>query len=153
MEEYFFPFQDVRDINVVLNNENLYFDYFDSLHFCTSIVRKPSRNNSSLDEKYDLINNEIKSTIHQCKYYDSQRFQSIFQCNRFSLLFDNINSFNANFDAYLLSHFSTSGFMPKILAFCETKCTPVSEHLYSIPGYNSVFRNQTSNSGGLAFYI
>ena len=31
---------------------------------------------------------------------------------------------NANFDAYLLSYFSTSGFMP---IYCETKCTPGSE--------------------------
>ena len=43
--------------------------------------------------------------------------------------------------------------MPKKFAFCETKCAPGSEQFYSIPGYNSIFRNKTYNSGGLAFFI
>ena len=80
-------------------------------------------------------------------------FESIFHCNRFSLLFNNFYSFNQNYDAYLQSYFFKSGFMLKIIFFCETKCTPGSEKLYSVPGYKSVFRNKTSNSGGLALYI
>ena len=107
MEEYIFPFQDVSDINIVINNECLSFDYFDSLYFSTASVNLPSRINSPLDEKDDLINNQIESTIHQCKYYDSQIFESISQCNRFYLLFNNIISFIANFDAYVLSCFSS----------------------------------------------
>ena len=35
-----------------------------------------------------------------------------------------------------------------ISAFCKIKYTPGSEQLYSTPGYKSVFRNKTSNSGG-----
>ena len=117
LEEYISPFQDVSDINFVKNNEYLYFDCFDSLDFPTANANLPSCNKSSLDEIDDLINNQIESIIHQCKYYDSQTFENISKCNRFSLLFTNINSFITNFDAYLLSYFSTSGFMPKIYIF------------------------------------
>ena len=121
--------------------------------FSSANFNLPSRNNSSLDEIHELINNQIEYTIYQYKYYDSQRFESISQCNRFSLLFNNINRLNASLNPYLLSYFSTSGFMPKLFAFCETMCLPESEQLYSIPGYKSVFISQTSDSGGLALYI
>ena len=47
------------------------------IEFSTTNVNLPSRNNTSLDELDDLINNQKEYTIHQCKYYDSQRFESI----------------------------------------------------------------------------
>ena len=74
MEEYIFPYQDVSDINIVINNDHLIFEYFDSLHFSTANVNLLCRNNSSLDELDELIINQIESTIHQYKYYNSQRF-------------------------------------------------------------------------------
>ena len=69
-----FHCQDVTDINIVINNEYITFYYFDSIHFSTANGNFPSRNNKSLDELDELINNHIESTINQCKYYDSQDF-------------------------------------------------------------------------------
>ena len=106
MGEYIFPFQDVSNINFVIHIEYLSSDYFDPFYFSTANVNLPSRNKRSLEEIDDLINNQIESTIHQCKYYDLQTFESISQCNIFYLQFNNINCFKANFNAYLLSYFS-----------------------------------------------
>ena len=152
MEEYIFPFQGVSDFNFVIQNEILSFDQFDSLHFSTVNIDSVNRFNE-IDEIDEQINNQIDFTINNCEYYDAQRFASLPHCSNFSLLFCNINSFNANFDNYLLSYFSNSSFTPKIFAFCETKCTSGSEQLYSVPGYKSIYRNKTSNSGGLALFI
>ena len=123
MEEYIFPFQGVSDFNFVIQNEILSFDQFDSLHFSTVNIDSVNRFNE-IDEIDEQINNQIDFTINNCEYYDAQRFASLPHCSNFSLLFCNINSFNANFDNYFLSYFSNSSFMPKIFAFCETKCTP-----------------------------
>ena len=154
MEEYIFPFHDVNDLHINIDhNERLSFDQFDSLRFSAVNAHSAYRSDNSLDEIDQQINSQIDSVICNCEYYDAQKFKSIQNCNSFSLLFSNINSLNANFESYLLSYLSDSSFMPKIFAFCETKCAPGSEQLYSIPGYNSIFRNKTFNSGGLAFFI
>ena len=128
--QYFIPLQDVSDINTVDNKEYLSFDYFDSLQFSTANVNLTSRKNSSLDEIDDLRNNQIESTIHQSKYYDSQTFESISQCNKFSLLFNNIYSFNANFDAYLLSYSSHQVSWSKYLLFVK-RCVHQDQSSYT----------------------
>ena len=137
MEEYNFTFHDVDDLLVNIgHNERLSFDQFDSLRFSFVNAHSSYRFDNSLDEIDQQINSPIDSVIYNCEYYDAQKFKSVHNFNSLSLLFSNINSLNANFESYLLSCFSNSSFMPTKFAFCDTKCAPGSEHMYSIPGYN-----------------
>ena len=87
----------------------------------------PYIKNIPLKDKDEKTNNHTDLMINNYKCINSQQIESLLSYNIFPLSFFNISSVNPTFEKYFISYFHESNLIPKILAFCETKCVSECE--------------------------
>ena len=127
-----FPFTSLNNDQLIsLNNEHNFMDY-NSLHL--------SLNNNN-------INN---NTIHK-QYIEIENIHNYYK-NLLSIVFINIRSLNANFDK-LHNFINSAKIKPDIIGVSETWINNDRPFIKHLPGYDFIFENSPSNSGGVAFFI
>ena len=149
MSDYVFPFDQLNYLNDFYSDEILPYD-----RYCRLVADYADH-----ESDYNTYNpadifdeNLVQSNNVSCEYIDLNDFLSTGSNGKFSVLHMNINSLPKHLSE-LTANFTDLTNLPDIIALSETKLNHSTESLYSIGGYNSIFNSNSSQSGGLAFFI
>ena len=149
MSEFEFPFSQVNNWGELFSSPGLLsFDEYRSRIALFSDDH--SVGHLSPQDEVDL--NILNKNNVECVYFDSDSGKNIFSSTDFSLLCLNIRSLPGNFDYFVTTFLNEFGF-PDVIGLCETRLSGDIQQLYSIPGYNGVFNNNSTRCGGVAIYI
>lgn len=151
MDEYVFPFEGINEpeLNDVLSDTHLPFDYFNSLVYEYNQSRTNENERNSVDYVDEAVTNE---NLVECKYFDDESFSNLSPClEKLSALFCNINSVPKNLDTFTSTYLNK--YKPMVLSFCEARLDKNTEDLYPLEGYIARFNSRNSRGGGLITYI
>ena len=151
MFESVLPFFEVNDLSEIFGSsmEQISFETFSKIKFSLEGLPSLSENSFNPSDEYDnALRREVLEFSGECEYYDCENFKSI-SPNYFSVLFCNICSFSKNFENFYADHIYENPSKPNIFAFCETRITNDTQHLFHIPGYEIIYNNRNSRGGGL----
>ena len=148
MSDFIFPFASVHNLNDLIIDELLPFDYFNSLVSLNNLNRFNTQAHNHVDTIDEFLCNQREI---QSNYFDGSAFGDLpLNSNSLSLLFCNINSSHHNLDNFSSSYLNKT--KPMFVALCETKCSKNTENLYKIDGYSIVSNSRNSHGGGVAIY-
>jgi hypothetical protein len=88
-----------------------------------------------------------------CDYICEDRLRTLIDDTELFALHVNCRSFKANFDALkiLVNHFEKP---PQLIMVTETWLSPISEHLYQLPGFEFICVSRSiKTGGGVGIYI
>ena len=149
MSDFVFPFSQVNNFEDLFSSPGLLpFDAYKSK--ITLWGDDDSIGNLNPQDEVDL--NILNNNNVECSYYDSDSGRELFDSEFFSVLCLNIRSLPKNYDNFMSTLLNDNG-SPTVIGLCETRLSSDIQHLYGIPGYNSIFNNNSSRCGGVALYI
>ena len=148
-----FNYDQIKDIwtcsNCITNVSKRY-NTFDSVFYNKYSITKDG------DEPDEI--SKIKHILDSCQVLNLNNlhnFISTTEQRPISILFNNIDGFTSNFDAFLtnLCKFKSR---PSIISFAETNINEMHKNLFKIPGYDSEVQSKIGDKhkgSGLAIYL
>ena len=147
-----FNYDQIKDVwtcsNCITNLSKKY-NPFDSLFY--------NKYSITHDDDSDEIT-KVKNILKNCQVINDS-YLKIFMCDdkqkATSILFNNIDGFNSNFDCFH-TNLGKMKFRPSIISSAETNINEIHKNLYKIPGYDSEVQskiNDKQKGSGLAIYV